>query len=564
MALNALTLPATQGLIDRPFKQLVGGLTAGSERRVSSGFAGGFYMQGDYLCNDSLELNTQGVSVTESTLTESRTTDLTVTARREFAVKAEAELAAGTAIPDFRIYAKQNASGIYWEYAYNTANGGVVRGDASGGAANPVLPSVSRLRILGADAQASITGTAMMCVPAPDEYDAVQIMVYRSNPNSVDVVKASVIAPARFNDGVNGLDASGNAITPTPVTWPTVQSQSPYGLSGTAANTLVAGATAGANPPNTPNEARAYSNIIPIKSLARTDFPSRQPLLMVRVQGTNFPACASGSLSPYFTQGPTIQSVYPDLFCQYIQNADHVATASGVPAQTALGTTSFAPGVEIIFYLRDKKIATVASTGDSIDMGWGNTTAVNISAGNMNGWSRQFAQLRRASGKPTGHCAWHRDGFWGERFTRKALNAINFDDGLGVTHIFHKPSSVNNWRSDPNTVDADLVRTSELLAQASAKGTTVILVYPWAGQDIGGVPETKVRAYIDARKAEGAKTFDARALISADGSITSNVIADKYLTKTSGGAVVDTTHLNALAEADIAALALSQASSWGL
>lgn len=123
MALNALTLPATQGLIDRPFKQLVGGLTAGSERRVSSGFAGGFYMQGDYLCNDSLGLNGQGVSIAESTLTESRTTDLTVTARREFAVKAEAEASAGGAISQFRVYPNADTSGTSWDYAYETPIG---------------------------------------------------------------------------------------------------------------------------------------------------------------------------------------------------------------------------------------------------------------------------------------------------------------------------------------------------------------------------------------------------------------------------------------------------------
>lgn len=428
----------------------------------------------------------------------------------------------------------------------------------------PPVSNVSRLRLLGADAQASITGTVMMCVPAPAEYDAVQIMAFRSNANATDTVRVSVMAPARFNDGVNGLDSSGNPITPTPVTWPTTQSQSPTGLVGSALNTLVAGATPGANSPNTPNEARAFSNVIPLASVARTDFPDRPPLFMLRLQGTNFPACASSSLSPYFTQGPSIQTVYPDIFCQYVQNADHINTASGVPVQTTLGTTNFAPGVEVIFYLRGQKIATIASTGDSIDMGWGNTTAVNISAGNMNGWSRQFAQMRRATGKPTGYCAWHRDGFWGERFTTKALNAATLDSGLGFTHLFHKVSSVNNWRSDPATVDGDIARTTSLIAQCQANGVQIVLVYPWAGQDIGGVPETKVRAYIDARRAEGVKVLDARALISADGSITSNAIADKYLTKTSGGATVDTTHLNALAEADIASLAMAMAASFDL
>lgn len=141
MALNALTLPATQGLIDRPFKQLVGGLTAGSERRVSSGFAGGFYMQGGYLCNDSLELNTQGVSITETTLTESRTTDLVVTAKREFAVKAEAELAAGTALSQFRVYPKADANGVSWEYAYETPVGATVKANAQGGTPTPSLPT---------------------------------------------------------------------------------------------------------------------------------------------------------------------------------------------------------------------------------------------------------------------------------------------------------------------------------------------------------------------------------------------------------------------------------------
>lgn len=131
MPLNALTLASSQGLIDRPFKQLVSGLTAGSKRRVSSGFAGGFYMQGNYLCNDSLELNAQGVSITETTLTESRTTDLVITARREFALVQEAKTVAGQEPQLFRLYPKASVQGIAWEYAYDDANGYTLKREAN-------------------------------------------------------------------------------------------------------------------------------------------------------------------------------------------------------------------------------------------------------------------------------------------------------------------------------------------------------------------------------------------------------------------------------------------------
>lgn len=124
MALNELSIARTMGVIDRPFRQKVIGLTAGTERRIDAGNSDGWYMDGDYLCTNSVELKVQGVYVIERSLTESRTTLINVIGRYDFDLEAEAKAAAGVPIYNFTIYPATDEFGVSWEYTYDTVAGG--------------------------------------------------------------------------------------------------------------------------------------------------------------------------------------------------------------------------------------------------------------------------------------------------------------------------------------------------------------------------------------------------------------------------------------------------------
>lgn len=423
---------------------------------------------------------------------------------------------------------------------------------------------ISRQRILGAAAATSGNYTLFMTTAAPAAYDAVQLVMLNETNDTTNSFKATLIAPASYNDGINGLDASGAAITPTAVTWPTAQSQAisrnPRNIAGAAVSSQAAGAS-GTSPDLI--EGRAASNIIPLASLTRTDVAGAPPLLMVRTYGTNVPAISSTGLSAFAAN--SLHSVDPNLFCQYVQNSDQTGAASGVAVASTAGPTNFCPAVEIIYYLRGQRIFTLADTGDSLDEGWANTGTVNGTAGLLNGWPRQFAALMRAGGTPVGFTAWHRDGFTSTRFNEKALGALIYDNGAGVTHLFIKSWSVNETGSTTASVNADLKRVDHMLDLAYANGITPILVYPWAGQAIGSGPELQVRAYIDAAKARGVATFDARAIVSADGgTTTTNLIKPSCQTLDVNGAQVDTTHINGACQAAIAAYAYSIRANWNL
>lgn len=401
--------------------------------------------------------------------------------------------------------------------------------------------TTARHRTYGASAKMGGWITLFGCYRAPAHFDAVQIvLVSPVNHDPANPIKATVMAPARFNDGVNGLDAAGAIITPTPVTWGTTNPRNPRNPGGGAPNTIITGASGAA-----PNEieARVISDIIPLSSLNRTDVAGGLPLLMVRVQGADPPGMSTPGLSGVAVGNASLRAVEPDHWCQYANNTDLASATAGVVKTTDDAFARWAPSIEIIYYLRGSRVVTIGCMGDSLDGGWGNVGTANGTAGLMDGWCRKFARQLSAL-YPVSFVAYQRDGFTGTRFQEEAMNAL-LDGGVGLTHLFINPSSTNNnWAANPASLTADLRRTGHLIDQCVALGITPILRYHWAGQDIGSAAGIRIREYVDAHKASGGLTFDARKVVSFDGTDTHVSINQAWITRRADNSAVDFQHLN--------------------
>lgn len=394
------------------------------------------------------------------------------------------------------------------------------------------------------------TYTAYMALAAPADYDAVQLVMSSATNDAVNPYKCTISAPARINDRVNGLDSAGSAITPTAVTWGTTSVRNPRNPGGGAATMNAAGAS-GTNP--TVIEGQVYSDIMPLSSLARTDTVGAKPLLFVRCYGVNLAAIQEDSLATNATN--PIQGVIPEFFCAY-SGSDFTATASGV-AVPPTGQQNFCPAVEVIYYLRGQRAYGIASAGDSIDQGWCGATAVNCSAGRVDGYVHKLVRTLNAKGTPAGYTAWNRAGYYSYRFNEHALTAMLNDCAPGITHLFYKPYSVNEGGLTASQISADIRRAEFVLAQASRCGIKPILVYPWAGQGNGNAAQIAMTAFIDAAAARGVATLDARSIVN-DGGLASNTIKPSCLTVTNAGATVDTTHINDACQSLIAQRAFNQ------
>jgi hypothetical protein len=417
---------------------------------------------------------------------------------------------------------------------------------------------VSRSRLVGASTSLSGAFTLLYTVRAPADYDAVQLVMVSPANDGTNAVKFSVAAPDVYGDGVNATVA-GAAVTPTAVTWGTTSPRNHRNPGGGAATILQSGVTGSAQ---TLIEGNAYSDIIPLQSQARTDIVGAPPLLMIREYGTNPPALATASLATFITTAANPASgAIPEVFCGHVGGSDVTASASGITPPSA-GSQGYCASVEVIFYLRGQRVNTIASGGDSLDQGYCLPAATNCSAGTVNGWSRQLAGQLTAAGNPTGYTSWNYQGQYASNFNERALTPLMLGDcAAGITHLFFKPYSINEGNV---SVVADMKRADHVLDWAYRCNITPVLVYPWAGQGIGTTAGNQIVAYIDAAKARGVATFDARAIISADGSLTSNSIKTSCLTLNSSGVKVDDTHINATCQKSVADLANAQRATFNL
>lgn len=91
------------------------------------------------------------------------------------------------------------------------------------------------------------------------------------------------------------------------------------------------------------------------------------------------------------TGNASLRAVEPDHWCQY-SNGDLASATTGVTKTTDDAAARWAPGIEVIYYLRGVRVPTIAVMGDSLDMGWAQPNVVNGTAGFVDGWARKFAR----------------------------------------------------------------------------------------------------------------------------------------------------------------------------
>ena len=140
MPLNTLTLGVTSGVIGRPFRARVNGVTAGSSVVIANGSALGFGYSNGFVTHPSLPQDLQVVRLTErKSGDEVVTSEIAITAVSEFASRAAASLAGGTS---YRAYAALDANGnAIWSSAYQAPGGALVAAPFDGGSTPTPTPN---------------------------------------------------------------------------------------------------------------------------------------------------------------------------------------------------------------------------------------------------------------------------------------------------------------------------------------------------------------------------------------------------------------------------------------
>jgi hypothetical protein len=395
---------------------------------------------------------------------------------------------------------------------------------------------------------ASITSTMALTFRAPGHYDAIQLIM-RGATSGVNTFSASIAPSAQFNNGWQPKDSAGIDQAFTAVTWGTTDKNNPRNPGGGAASTTTSG-TSGSNGSHNLIEGDSVSDIIPIRSLNRTDFPTKLPLIFIRVFGVNIPA-VSVTESSDIAANPWSE-VIPDFYSGYWSTTDYTsATPPGAPSQTWL------PSVQVRFFLRGVQVNSIAVAGDSIDQGWIQATAVPQFGGNINGWPRRLVRKLNALGRKTTFCQLAHTGNKSNLFHQRAITQLLRG---GITHLFIKPYSVNESGDGDAQASADCARTTAIINLCRQLNVTPIIIQPWGGQDNGTSRRAIVDTYINSLKAGGILVFDARSITDKiDGSL-----KDEAKTLNSGGTFVDGTHLNDAYQELVANYALSLAGTFGL
>lgn len=384
------------------------------------------------------------------------------------------------------------------------------------------------IRETGITANASIAATFTLCRRAPAHYDAVQVILHGA-VSGANTFKVSVAPSSQFNNGWQPLNAAGAAQAFTNLTFGTTDPLNPRNPGGGAATTTTAG-TSGTNATQDLIEGSSISDILNISSLARTDNPAADPLIFVRVFGTNAPAI---NVTEADTAGANPwNSAIPDFYCGYWGATDYTtATPPGAPSQQWL------PSLTIVFWLRGKRVYTIGATGDSIEQGWIPAASVPQFGGNINGWPRRFVKLLNDNGISATLVSLSTTGAHSKLFHERAVNAILAGK---LTHLFIKPWSVNETANGDAAVPAALARTSQLIELCHARGVVPILVQPWGGQSNGTTMRNTVDAYVAGMAASGVAVFDPRSVTDTS----SGALIDSMKNLNNVGAVVDSLHIN--------------------
>lgn len=372
--------------------------------------------------------------------------------------------------------------------------------DTNVGQAMPSRRTAAYQRVTGDSNNATGDFTLHQTRQAPGEYDAIQITVH-GKTSSANAFKVSIAPSASYNNGYSPVDSAGSAVAWTPVTFGTTDRMNPRNPGGGSATAVVSNAS-GSVAADTLIEGDVPSDIISLSSLPRTDYPTRNPLLMARLFGTNPPGQLVSRLT--VANKAEYDDILPDFYAGYRATTDY--TASEPPGAF---TGGWLPGISITYYLKGKAVYNVGVAGDSIEMGWIPAAASNQFGGTIKGWPRRFLKALVDAGENISYYSIAYQGDKAHTFLQRAINAIYSGH---LTHLVLKPWSVNQTADGDAGVKKTIALTTKVINLAISRGIVPIVIQPWGGQGNGTSMRTLVDAYIASLKAAGVRVFDARSV----------------------------------------------------
>lgn len=412
--------------------------------------------------------------------------------------------------------------------------------DSNVGQAMPSRRTAAHSRIGAATTNTSIICTMFETRTAPADYDAVQITLHGAENGNA--MKVAVSPSASYNNGYTPVSEAGATLTWTPVTFGTTDRSNPRNPGGGATTGTVTNAS-GSAAADTLIEGELVSDMISIASLPRTDYPARNPLLMLRVFGTNPPAYNITRLRS--ANRAEFDAFLPDYFSGYKTPGDYTASEPGGGIIEGWG-----PAVTVTYFLRGKAVYNVAVASDSIEMGWTPSTAVPTFGGSINGWPRRLITALKAAGESTEYCCLAHQGDKANTFHQRAINAIYSGH---LTHLIIKPWSVNGQGDGDAGAKKAIALCTKIINLCVQRGIVPIIVQPWGGQGQGTTYRAIVDSYIADLKASGVRVFDARTITDA----ASGALKSEYNILDSGGAIADLIHPNDACHQAVADYALA-------
>lgn len=407
--------------------------------------------------------------------------------------------------------------------------------------------SAALVRFYGASSNGTGIYTFCQTLTAPAHFDAVQITL-NGQDSTANQFKVSVAVSAKFNNGWQPVDSADAPLAFTPVTFGTTDRLNPRNPGGGSA-TAVVGGTSGSNATFNLIEGDVPSDVIKLRSLDRTDDATKNPLLFIRLFGTNPPGAAVNESSA--AHANPISSV-EEFYSGYWATNDYTGSVPpGAP------TGGWLPSLTVTFFLRGKVVNVVGVAGDSVEQGWVQAAAVPQFGGNINGWPRRLVKKLNQAGITTSYVAACHTGNRASAFHERAINMLNTGR---LTHLFIKPWSVNGYADGVQAMRDDLQRCQLIIQRCLDLRVVPIIIQPWGGQNSGTTIRNEVDAWIDLQRMSGVPVFDPRAITDdATGGLKST-----YKTITAGGAVVDSIHPNDAGQEDIANLAFEMAINFQL
>lgn len=386
--------------------------------------------------------------------------------------------------------------------------------------------------------------TAFLTRRALGHFDYVQLVVYSQAALAANTLTASIAPSAKWNDGFNPVTSADAAIAPTAFTWGSTDTTDFKNPGGGSANTTTSGGS-GSTADDTIYGA-ATSDWLAIRSLDRADVVGAPPLYMLRLHSSgNTPAAAiteanSASSNPF-------SAADPEFFSGYFNASSTDKTLTNGVAETPV--QGYVPSVELKYILRDKRALCIAHASDSLGKGWVASTAVPQWGGNADGWGRKLVRKLNLSGVPAEYVNLAQQNFKSFRF-HEALYDVLLKRPNALTHAIIKVWSTNESSDGVASIAPAIQRTNKLIAMCQERGVIPIIEHLWAGQSWGTPGEILVRSYCAQLNSAGIRVFDASQIIG--GPQLQSTPLSQYLTRDSGGSVVDNIHINEAGHEDVA------------